>query len=256
MRVKAVIAARMGSTRLERKMLRDLHGIPLLGHSVRRALWLPEITETEDIVLAIPESPENDVLAEFGHMLDLNVFRGSEENVLSRIIGAADIVNADVIYRITPDNPLIDPGVVTETFREFNSGVWDYAAMEDTPLGTAAEIVRVSALKEAQNLAAESGNEKFLEHPTLALYDNSDLFRMKLIPCPEKWQRPGWRFTVDTEADFSFVKSIMDELGIDATLDTIVPFIDSNPELLEINAGISQKGWDSLKERKDSIRNV
>jgi len=256
MKVKAVITARMASTRLERKMVRDLHGIPLVSHVAGRSLLFPEISSPDDIVLAIPESAENDVLLDLGKEIGVKVFRGSEEDVLSRIIGAAESVDADVIYRVTGDNPLIDPGVVSKTFDGFISGEWDYTVMEDTPLGTTSEIVSVNALKKAREIALHSDGTKYFEHPTLAIYENSDKFKMNLIGCPEKWNRPDWRFTIDTEDDFKLVEAIMGELGIDATLDTIVPWLEKNMQILGINAGVSQQGWENLKERKESIRGV
>jgi spore coat polysaccharide biosynthesis protein SpsF len=253
MRVAAIITARVGSTRLHKKVLRDLGGIPLIVHVLNRSASFPEVSTGGGVILAIPEGEKENELARVGESLGVKVVRGDEDDVLSRILLAAETVGADVIYRITGDNPLIDPGVVSGTWQGFQTGDWDYAVMEGTPLGTTAEIVTLDALKKAQEFAA---TPQLREHPTLALYENNDVFRMHLIPCPANWHHPDWRFTIDSEDDFQLVEKIITELGHDATLDTIVPFLESNPGLLSMNSSVAQDGWERLKEKKDAIGHI
>lgn len=136
------------------------------------------------------------------------------------------------------------------TWDAFIDGSWDYAVMEDTPLGTTAEIVTLDALLRAKDLAV---TERLKEHPTLALYENADKFKMRLVAPPGKWRHPELRFTVDTELDLTVVERIFLELGVDATLDTIVPFIEQHPEIATMNSSVEQQNWASLKERKNAI---
>jgi len=253
MKVAAVISARTGSTRLDRKVLMNLCGQPLISHVIRRSMNFPGISSSCDVVLAIPHGDAENDLAVIGESNGVTVFRGSEEDVLSRVHGAAKAADARVIYRITGDNPLIDPGVVFRTWHGFTEGNWDYAVMEDTPLGTTAEVISVEALERAKYIADSTSINRYREHPTLALYENGDLFRMRLIPCPDEWNHPDWRFTVDTPEDHSLVERIMNDLGRDAALEAIVPYIESNPEILNINRSIKQEGWKNLKEKKDAI---
>lgn len=248
--ISAVVLARTLSTRLERKVFRDLGGIPMVSHVLRRAGRFPEVEQGAGVVLAIPEGPADDELAALGESVGARVFRGDEEDVLARLLLAARSVDADVVYRVTADNPLLDPGVVNATWSGFAAGEWDYAVMEDTPLGTTAEVLTVGALERAGKLAL---TPTLREHPTLALYENSDSFRMLLVKAPERWRHPEWRFTVDTEADFSLVETIFRELGDDADLDAIVRFLEKRPEIAGINAAVAQKGWNHLKERKNAI---
>ena len=249
MKVAAVILARMGSTRLERKVLRELCGMPLVAHVIKRACAFPGL-DGEVPILAIPRSSENDELEDVGRRCGARVFRGDENNVLERLLLAAVEKGADVVYRVTADNPLVDPGVASLTWEAFIDGEWDYAVMEGVPLGTTCEIVTTKALSEAQKFAV---TPHLKEHPTLALYENSRLFKMKLVNPPSRWAHPEWRLTVDTEQDFKLVERIMGEVGIDATLDEIVPFLESNPELVEMNLSVEQRGWDELQARKRAI---
>jgi spore coat polysaccharide biosynthesis protein SpsF len=252
-KIAAVITARMGSTRLPRKALINLAGQPLVSHVIDRSNGSRNFlngVKRYDVVLAIPDGKKDDELEMIGKKLGLNVFRGDEDDVLSRVILAAESVGGDVVFRITGDNPLIDPGVISRTWDGFIDGDWDYAVMEDTPLGTTAEIVTIAALKKAEIL---SDNPELKEHPTLALYKNPDKFRMRLISPPDRWKHPEWRFTIDTEMDFRFVERIVTDLGKDATLYKIVPYLELHPEIAEMNSQVAQAGWKNLKECKDAI---
>ena len=253
MKTAAIIAARMGSTRLDRKAVLTLAGHPVVAHAIMRSKKFPGVSEEEGVVLAIPEGEKENELAEMGVEYGATVFRGDEDDVLSRVLLAAEAVDADVIWRVTGDNPLVDLGVVKATWDGFMSGEWDYAAMDDTPLGTTAELLTVDALRRAGEIA---DIPRLREHPTLAMYENSELFRMLLIPSPEKWRRPQWRLTIDGESDFRVVEKIMTELGIGAGLDEIVAYLDAHPEVALMNADVAQKDWEKLKERKDAIGHV
>ena len=252
-KIAAVITARMGSTRLANKALVEVAGQPLTSHVIERAKNFRDFlgnVEKYEVILAIPEGEKENELEETGRACGIAVFRGDEDDVLSRVILAAESVGADIIFRITGDNPLIDPGVVSETWHGFLDGDWDYAVMEDTPLGTTAEIVTLDALKRAESLA---DNIELREHPTLALYRNTDKFRLRLIAPPDSWKHTEWRFTVDTEEDLRFIEHIITELGKNATLEEIVPYLESNPEIAGMNSEIKQDGWNNLKEYKDAI---
>jgi spore coat polysaccharide biosynthesis protein SpsF len=250
MKTAAVIAARMGSTRLEKKAVRTLAGLPLTAHVIKRAMRLPGVSDGGGVVLAVPEGDKENELAAVGVEYGAVVFRGDEDDVLSRILLAAESVGAELIWRVTGDNPLIDQGVALETWGNFDPDRWDYAVMEDTPLGTTAELVTMEALRHADKLA---DTPRLREHPTLAMYENSGLFSMLLIPSPDKWRYPEWRFTIDSEEDLSAVEAIMSELGVDAGLGEIIPFLEEHPEIVSMNSGVAQQGWKELKERKNEI---
>jgi spore coat polysaccharide biosynthesis protein SpsF len=249
LKAAAIISARIQSTRLHRKVLIELCGKTILEHVIDRCRRFPEIN-TGNMVLAIPDTSENDVLAYAGENLGIKVHRGSEDDVLGRIIGAGRSVSADVIYRVTSDNPLISNLVVRNTWEGFINGEWDYAVMENTPLGTTAEIVTMDTLERVEQDTIDSQHR---EHPTLFMYENSNLFRMNLMSPPDEWNHIDWRFTVDTEKDLALAKKIFGQLGPDADLDEIVPFLSANPEVPGINADVEQQNWTSLKEKKDEI---
>ena len=86
MRIVAIVQARMGSARLPGKMLADIGGRPALAHVLTRAA---AITPVDDVILAIPESPEDDTLERVGEGCGVRVIRGDRDDVLGRYWTAA-----------------------------------------------------------------------------------------------------------------------------------------------------------------------
>src|SRR5688500_14891232 len=98
----------MGSTRLPGKVLRDLAGHPVLTHVLRR---LMKSNSLDEIVIATSVSPADEPIADLAFQEGVGVFRGSETDVLARMVGAALASDADIVVRVTADCPLIDPTV-------------------------------------------------------------------------------------------------------------------------------------------------
>ena len=122
--VIAIIQARMGSTRLPGKVMKEVKGRPLIGlimDRVKRALTV------SDVWLATSDQMLDDPLAKYAENQGYAVFRGNEENVLSRYVAVAETSRADVIVRICGDCPLIDPGLIDQVVRFFQSENVDYA---------------------------------------------------------------------------------------------------------------------------------
>ena len=113
--ISAIIQARMGSTRLPDKVLMDVGGHPMLWHMIER---LKPAKNVDEIILAIPNTKENDILEQFAKENNLKYFRGSENDVLARYYETAKTFKVDVIVRITSDCPLIDPEIVDKVIEE------------------------------------------------------------------------------------------------------------------------------------------
>ncbi|MDD1694732.1 MAG: hypothetical protein LUQ71_08410, partial [Methanoregula sp.] len=112
----AIIQARMGSTRFPGKVMKNIIGFPMVSHVVQRVSRSHLINE---VVVAIPETQENDCLQELCEYNRWNLFRGSEDDVLDRFYRAACAYDADIIVRITSDCPLIDPELIDNVIDEF-----------------------------------------------------------------------------------------------------------------------------------------
>ena len=113
-KISAIIEARMTSSRLPGKVLLPADGKPMLEHLVDR---LKQVQSIRDIVLATTINGADSCLEEFARKNGIECFRGSEQDVMDRVIGAADSVDADIIVDITGDCPIIDPLIIEQTIR-------------------------------------------------------------------------------------------------------------------------------------------
>lgn len=149
MKTVAIIQARVGSTRLPYKMLLSLHGKPIIEWVVKRVAKSKKIDE---LVVAIPKTEDNDVLAKYIQDLGFDVFRGSEDNVLGRFYQSVKDKNATHIVRVCADNPLIDGSEIDNLIDFYQNNPCDYAYNHIPtnnlyPDGLGAEIISYGLLK-------------------------------------------------------------------------------------------------------------
>jgi spore coat polysaccharide biosynthesis protein SpsF len=241
-KIVAIIQARLTSTRLPKKIMLDICGKPLLCHVIERVKQAKLI---ESIVLAIPDSSSNDELESFVKPFGWNVFRGSEDDVLSRYYHAAKQSKADIIVRITSDCPLVDPKIIDETINLHIYDRNDYTAVGvegGFPRGLDVEVFNFKSLKIAYSKAVKRSER---EHVTLFIYQNPKLFRIHFVEACGILKRPDIRLTVDTGEDLLLVREIYSALynnnGNHFTTEDVLVLIDSNPYLQLINKHIVQK---------------
>src|SRR5260221_13418182 len=107
--VDAIIQARINSTRLPGKVLKIIEGKPLLFYVIER---LKKAKKVKNIILAIPDTKENDILEKFAKENKITYFRGNENDVLSRFYFAAKQFKSKDILRVCADRPLLDPALI------------------------------------------------------------------------------------------------------------------------------------------------
>jgi len=238
-----IIQARMTSSRLPGKVLFPLGNRPILQLIVER---LRKSSRLSDILVAIPSDPEDDVLETFCKTLGVTVCRGSRDDVLERYIKALSLTSADTIVRVTADCPLIDPAIVDSAVVTFNLAQVDYlclGAEGGFPRGINAEVVSRAVLETASR-EAESVFER--EHVTPFIYTRPDRYQLRFVEAPVNLRRPGYRITIDEQADWDMVNKMLDGIGIDPVkiqLTDIIKFLDANPDVALINQHVSQKSF-------------
>ena len=239
MKIAAIVFARMMSSRLPGKVLASFCDRSILNHVLWRTSKIPEVT---DIVLAIPSGKENDVICwnadrRIGDRL--KVFRGSESDVLSRFVGASQLVNADIVLRITADNPLLDPPLAFETI-QMVKGEWaDYATITGLPMGTQVEAMSAKALYRLAEMPDLDAYDR--EHATHGFYKYREQFTLKLHPAPRYLTRPDYRLTVDEMNDLALVSEVFCACGRDCDLEKAIKYLDDNPSVLNKNRDIVQR---------------
>ena len=115
----------MTSSRLPGKVLLEAAGKPMLEYLVHR---LKSVKSIDQIVLATTVNNEDLPLIKLAKNLNISYYRGSEQDVMQRVIESADSVNADVVVEITGDCPIIDPEIVEQTIQMFKVHQVDYVS--------------------------------------------------------------------------------------------------------------------------------
>ena len=142
----AVLQARMGSSRLQGKVMRDLCGKPIVWHVAKRVGLSKRIGR---IVVATSVQPSNDLLCEFLKSAGIAYYRGSETDVLDRFYRVSEMWPSHAIVRVTCDNPLVDPKILDETIGLFEEASWRYVKTQGFPAGIGAEVFTAELLREA-----------------------------------------------------------------------------------------------------------
>ena len=246
----AIIQARMGSSRLPGKVLRDLGGQPVLARVINRVRRAQTVT---GVVVATTTDPADDPIAAFCQQQAVPVFRGSQFDVLDRYYQAAREHHADVIVRITADCPMIDPQEIDRVVTAFLEGAYDFAAnrlppprTRTSPVGMDTEVCTFAALENAWQHAREKFER---EHVMPYLYEVPGRFRVRVVD--NEPDLSHLRFTVDTEEDLQVARAIYAAFGNDDSfgLEDLLRVSAQNPQWQRSLAGIKHKSFLDVDER-------
>jgi spore coat polysaccharide biosynthesis protein SpsF len=219
-RVVLIIQARMGSARLPGKSMMDLAGVPLVGRILER---VKRCTRVDDIVLAIPKTDENQVLAELGQAYAVRVYVGSEHDVLERYYQAACLYQADFVVRLPADNVTPEPAEIDRIIthhlslnrKGFSSNLTEIHH-SGYPDGIGAEIFDFSLLEEARdrNLDVQQREHvhlNFFDYATQMAVDEA-WCPVSTLPCPVEFRRPDLVLDVNTKAQYEYMRALYEAL--------------------------------------------
>lgn len=235
----------MGSTRLPGKVLRRLGNKQVLSHVILR---LKRADVFDDIVVATTDRPCDDVIVELAVKEGAGVFRGSEDDVLERYVGAAEKFRAQAIVRITADCPLIDPYLVSRMVTRFTntrSSAIDVDLITNCrirtyPRGLDTEIFTREALILCGNQATSAYHR---EHVTTYMYDNPSTFTILDHVSDSDLSR--YRLTLDAVEDFELMRRIFEAWNgkddVSLGLNEVIDLMEKNPEWTSINSHVIQK---------------
>lgn len=234
--ITAIIQARMGSSRLPKKVMKPLANHPLIYHVVVRAKAAKRL---EQVIVATTTDPSDDPLVEYLTQLGVTVFRGSVNDVLDRYYQAALTHQASVIVRLTGDCPVLDPALIDQTIGLYMADQYDYVSnfMHRTyPDGLDTEVFSFAALYTAWR-DAKLPSER--EHVTPYLYKHPEKFFQVGLISPIDLSH--YRWTVDEPADFDFISILYDRLYAENPLfdmGMIHALLEADPNLLKLNQDI------------------
>ena len=237
----AIIQARMSSTRLPGKVLKELvPGMTALEYMLKR---VSRSAELDTIIVATTENPSDVAIAEKMKDIGQPYFIGSENDVLDRYYKAAVHAGAkegDIIVRLTSDCPLHDPAVIDEVVRFFKSGNFDYAENCIEPYtypdGMDTEVFSFTSLQKAWKEAQKPSHR---EHVTFYFWTNPELFKVGRYKNPKKGQA-DYRLTLDYPSDYELIRKVAEHFAphMDFTMDEILAFLDEHPDIKALNKDV------------------
>ena len=238
-----IIQARMSSARLPGKILKNLAGKPMLWHVVSRCL---NSKTADKVVVATTTNLEDNAVERFCKENNFLYYRGSLDNVLSRYYEAAKQFGADTIVRVTSDCPLIDPKIINLCVEALKKTGADYLSNINPdrtfPRGLDVEAFTFAALEKAHGEAKDSYEK---EHVTPYIWENKkNEFKIgPAVKANPEYAR-NYRLTVDYPEDFELMEKIYSKFFIPGKIVDVpeaLKFLDTNPDLLKINANCEQK---------------
>ncbi len=235
------IEARMGSTRLPGKVLKRVNGRSMLDLMVSRVRMVPEIG---GIIIATTINENDDAIVEEARRLGVGFYRGSEDDVLSRVLGAVIENRFEEFVALTGDCPLIDPDIISKVIAEFGNQKIDYisnALIRSYPDGMDTQVLTQVALKRSSDLTKDATER---EHVTLHICRNPKIFQTKNYLAPDSLFWPELGLTLDQPEDLKLITDIFQYFWprLDFSCLEIIEYLNKNPKILSINALVKRKG--------------
>ena len=246
-KIDVIVQARMTSSRLPGKILLTACDIPLLQLMIER---LKKIHLVNDIIIATTTNKSDDVIVSLCDQLNISWFRGNENDVLGRIVKAAQHYKTDIIVEITSDNPLIDPNLcndIIKNYLELDPNI-DFAAIDVDnsksafPLGLcSAKVFRRTLLEKVEKATSHPLDR---EHVVNYIVKHPDKYRLFNVNAKEKYYRSDIRLTLDYLEDYEVVKKVFEALypsKPDFTVDDIISYLDKNTKIKFLNKNCIQQ---------------
>ncbi len=251
-KIVAVIQARMGSTRLAGKVMKEIMNKPMIQHIYNR---LNEVKTVDEVVIATTLDTRDKVIVEFAKKNGIKCYAGSEKDLVDRMYQTADRFEATAIIRVTADCPLVDPVIVESVASTLLDYDYDYVSTwtpqsRSYPHGLDVDGYSMKCLK---RLWHEVKDPLLREWIPFNIHEHPHEFHVKVLPNDEDLS--GLRLTVDYEEDLILIHKIYDSLYREDRIfcmDEIIEFLKMNPELAKINEKYKdKKGIEGYIKGKD-----
>jgi len=206
MKVVCIIEARLKSSRLPGKVLKPIMGKPMLELMCER---LQRSRLIDDLVIATTDQESDEPIVDLAKKIGVLFFRGSEDDVLLRVLNAAKTYKADIIVETTGDCPLNDPAMVDKVVADFLMGGADFVSntlQYSTPRGTDVRVFKTESLNEINDISDDLADH---EHVSLHYWEHPEKYRLRNVSTDFDESVKDWRLTVDTIEDFNLVKKFM-----------------------------------------------
>ena len=236
--ITLIIQARMSSMRLPGKSILPLAGKPLIFRVVER---LSRCKEINNLVLAIPDTKKDREIEKIKFDTKVNIFKGSENNLLERYYQAASKFNTDIVVRVPGDNCMPEPSEVDRIIKFYKKFKKPFFASNlsnilnnNYPDGIGAEVFGFNFLEELMKKKISKKNKEHI-HLNFFNYDknlavNEKWCKVRTLNCPRQFARPDICLDVNTLKEYNFIKNIYDKLYIKNkkfNIKDIIKFLDN-----------------------------
>mgnify|MGYP001584767212 CR=1 FL=1 len=232
----------MTSSRLPGKVLMPLAGKSVLERMIERHR---RSKYTDEVVVATTTNAVDDLIVAEARHLGCKYFRGSEDDVLGRLTGAAGSCGADIVVQGMADSPLVDWRILDRIVEKLDTEKLDFVSneLEETfPVGFDARAFTYVALEEANRVATEP---VYREHAGLFIYKHPERkFKLGNIRAEGDMVWPVLRLTLDTEDDYRLISAVYEALAPendDFSAEDVIDFLKLRPDLVAINGEVKQR---------------
>jgi len=233
LKIVASIEARMTSSRLPGKVLMEADGRSLLLHMIDR---VKQANLIDEVVVATTVNSTDDPIVKLCQEAGVLFFRGSEPDVLQRVLDTQKSVDSDVIVELTGDCPLIDPVVIDLVIQKYLDSEADYvsnAHVRSYPDGYDVQVFAYDLLDEVSKKTTKIEDR---EHVSLYIYSSGE-YSLEAVIAPIEHRKPELRITLDNKGDYLLIKDIIEKSiseNKDYGVQEVVDYVLSNPDLLEL----------------------
>lgn len=252
-----VVQARLGSTRLPRKVLMPLSGKPLIIRMLERISFSGI---SDSIVVAVTDQTDDDELVEVCESEGYPIFRGSTNDLLDRHYQAGLKYNAEAVVKIPSDCPLIDPKIITKVIACYalNSKKYDYVSNLHPATYPDGNDVEIMSMKALENAWKNSNKDFEREHTTPYIWENPDMFKIGNV----EWETGqnfsmSHRWTIDYLEDYHFIKEVYDTLyerNPRFDINDILEYERNHPEVKALNSKYNGVNW--YRNHLDELKTI
>lgn len=241
MKVLATIEARMGATRLPGKVMLPFGGLPMLQRKIERVARCHTV---DAIKVLTTSNPVNQIIEDLCHRITCPVFRGSEEDVLDRVLQGTAAENPDVIVQLTGDNPLIDPELIDQAVNYLlthNLDLVSNSLTQKVLIGLNVRCFKRDALVRADQQCTDP---MIRVHGGYYIQLHPESFKVDQVPVAPQYINDDIRLTVDEPCDYELARRVFETLHATKpafTTEDILDLFKRYPEWKRINATVKQK---------------
>lgn len=242
------IPVRSNSSRLSKKCYLEILGRPTIEYLIERA----KFSDVGPVVICTTNEKEDDRFVDIARKNGVEIFRGSTEDVLGRLLGAAVKYGVDCIVNVDGDDVLCEPLYIRKVKEMFAEKDYDYVAVERLPIGLYPSGMSTRSLKIISRINDEDNTDGWRR-----FYTKTDIFKCGSVQAPDSHRCDDLRLTLDYEQDFELISEIIKRLGAKGRIfqiDDILKLVGENPGLLRINDAVKEIYWQNSNAKYSTVR--